>query len=263
MLEKILIKEVVVPVIIVITFIIIYSILVRIIKKIANSRLTYADKKRKKTITNLMINIIKYTFIIIAVLMILNVYNIDTTAIIASLGTVSLVAGLALQDTIKDFLSGLAIVFENQYGIGDTITVNGFKGEVINLGLKSTRIRAYTGEIMIIANRNIGEVINHSIDKSLAQVEFQVSYEDDLNKVEKILNQLCKRFNKEIDGLKGEVTLLGVTKLDSSGINYKITVETKPLLNAAIERYMLKEIKLELDKNGITIPYNQVVVRNA
>ena len=69
--------------------------------------------------------------------------------------------------------------------------------------------------------------------------------------------------NKKLENIKGEVTLLGITNLDESGINYRITVETIPLKNAEIERKILKEVKLELDKNGITIPYKQVVIRNA
>lgn len=263
MLEKILVKEIVAPILIVAIFFAVYSVIVTIIKKVTKLKLSYVDEKRKKTITNLIINIIRCVFIVVAILMILNVYSIDTTALLASLGTVSLVAGLALQDTIKDFLSGITIIFENQYSVGDTITINGFKGEVLTIGLKSTRIRAYTGEVMIIANRNIGEVINHSIEKSLAQVNFQVSYEDDINKAEKVLKKLCERLTEELENIKGEVTLLGITNLDESGINYRITVETIPLKNAEIERKILKEVKLELDKNGITIPYKQVVIRNA
>lgn len=263
MLKKILVKEVVAPILIVAIFFTVYSIIVSIIKKVTNIKLSYADEKRKKTITNLIINIIRVLFTSVAILMILNVYNIDTTALIASFGTIGIVAGLALQDTMKDFLSGLTIIFENQYSVGDTATINGFKGEVTAIGLKSTRLRAYTGEVMIIANRNIGEVINHSVEKSLAQVNFQVSYEDDTEKVEKVLKKLCERLTKELENIRGEVTLLGITNLDESGINYRITVETVPLKNVEIERLILKEVKLELDKHGITIPYKQVVVRNA
>lgn len=78
-----------------------------------------------------------------------------------------------------------------------------------------------------------------------------------------MLKKLCERLTKELKDIKGEVTLLGITSLDESGINYRITVETVPLKHIEIERKMLKEIKLELDKNGITIPYKQVVIRNA
>ena len=172
-------------------------------------------------------------------------------------------AGLALQDTLKDFLSGLSIIFENQYAIGDTVTVGGFKGEVISLGLKSTRIKAYTGEVKIISNRNICEVINHTIAFSLAQVDVQVSYEDDIKKVKKVLDELCIRLSKELPDLKEDIKCLGINSLDESGITFRVEAKTTPLKHYAIERILYKEIKLELDKNGITIPYQQVVIRNA
>ena len=89
---------------------------------------------------------------------ILDVYGIDTKSILASLGVFTAVLALALQDILKDFVAGITIMLEGQYRIGDTITVNSFKGEVISLTLKTTRVKAYTGEIKIFANRNISEV---------------------------------------------------------------------------------------------------------
>ena len=119
--------------------------------------------------------------------MILNVYGVNTTALLTSLGLVGLGVSLSLQDTVKDFLAGIFIIFENQYDVGDTIEVAGFKGEVIALGLKTTKIKAVTGEVNIIANRNIGSVINHSFSNSLAVVEFDVAYEQGRKGFNKLL----------------------------------------------------------------------------
>lgn len=262
-MEKILVKEIIAPIVIILIFTLLYILVSKIIKKIAKLKLTKTDEKRKKTLVSLINNIIKYFFMIIAILMILSIYGIDTTAILASLGAVSLVAGLAFQDTLKDFLSGFFIIFENQYGIGDTVTIGDFKGEVTSLGLKTTKIKAATGEIKIVANRNIDAVINHSLDKSLAIVNFQVAYEDDLAKVEDVLIKLCSKLTKELPNLKGDVTLLGVTELAASGVSYRIVADTEPMKHYEVERLILKELKLELDQNGITIPYNQVVIHNA
>lgn len=262
-MEKILVKEVIAPIIIILVFILLYMVISKIIKKVAKLKLSRIDKKRKKTLVSLINNIVKYFFTIIAILMILNIYGIDTSAILTSLGVVSIVAGLSCQDTLKDLLAGFFIIFENQYGIGDTITVGDFKGEVISLGLKITKIKAFTGEIKIIPNRNIDSVINHSLSQSLAVVNFSVAYEEDLNKVEKVLTKLCERLTKELNYLKGDVTLIGITDLADSGVKYRITVETEVMKHYEIERAILKEIKLELDKNNIVIPYNQVVIHNA
>ncbi|MDD3453246.1 MAG: mechanosensitive ion channel family protein [Bacilli bacterium] len=262
-MDKIFVKEIVAPILIVIIFSLLYIIIKKIIKRIAKLKLTKVDAKRKKTIISLINNVVKYFFVIIATLMILNVYEIDTSGILTSLGVVSVVAGLAFQDTLKDLLSGFFIIFENQYSVGDTVTIDNFKGEVISLGLKITKIKAFTGEIKIISNRNIESVINHSLSQSLAVVNFLVSYDEDLNKVEKVLIKLCERLTNELAYLKGDVTLVGVTDLSDYGVKYRITVETESLKHYETERAILKELKLELDKNNIVIPYNQMVIRNA
>lgn len=261
--EKILVKEVILPIVIIISFVLLYMLIHSFIKRITKIKFTKTDDKRKKTLVSLINNIVKYFLMIVAILMILNIYNIDTTAILASLGAVSVVAGLAFQDTLKDFLAGFFIIFENQYAIGDTVTIGGFKGEVISLGLKTTRLKAWTGEVKIISNRNIDSVVNHSLDKSVAVIEFQVSYEEDLDHVESVLTNLFERLNKEIKGIKGKISLLGIDELAESGITYKVAVDTIPMKNLEIERKLLKEIKMELDKNHIDIPYNQVVIHRA
>ena len=130
--------------------------------------------------------------------MILDVYGIDTKTILASIGIIGLVIGLAVQDTLRDFLSGLFIILDNQYSVGDNVMINGFRGNVINLGLKTTRIKAYTGEVKIIANRNIMEVTNYSKENSLAIVDISVSHNSNLEKTEKVLNELCERLGEII-----------------------------------------------------------------
>ena len=260
MLEILLSKKVLGPIIIIIGFSIVYYILKNVIKKALLNKTV--DDKRKKTIISLINNLIKYFFIIIAILMILSIYGINTTALITSLGVVGVMAGLALQDILKDFLAGVSIITENQYAIGDTVTINGFKGEVISLGIKTTSIKSYTGDIKYISNRNITEVINHSKDFSLAVIEVSISYEENIEKVEKVLNKLFEKLNKEIDYLKSDIQLLGIEDLAASAVVFRITAETEPLKHFDVQRILRKEIKQELDKNNISIPYDQLVVHN-
>lgn len=261
-LDKILIKEIIAPILIIIGSIIIYKVSSKIVKKAFIIKSGKVNKKKQETLISVINNIVKYFIMIIALLMILDIFGIDTKTLITSLGVVGLVAGLAVQDLLKDIISGMSIIFENQFYVGDTVEINGFKGEVIHLGLKTTQLKSYTGEVKIISNRNIIEVTNYNLANSLAIVDFQVAYEDNNDKVEKVLNNLCKRLTKELANIKGEVKLLGITNLASSGVEYRITVETISLQNHEIQRIILKEIKLELEKNGITIPYQQLVVRN-
>ncbi|MFV0250237.1 MAG: mechanosensitive ion channel family protein [Bacilli bacterium] len=262
-MDKILIKKILWSIFILIIFILIYIILSKTIKKITKLSLNKIDEKKKKTLISVVNNILKYFFAMVVVVIILNIFEINTNAILASLGVVGVVAGLSMQDSLKDLISGFFIIFENQYSVGDIVTISSFKGEVLSLGLKTTRIKSYNGDIKIIQNRNIEEVINHSISTSLAIVNFQVAYEEDLNKVEIVLNNLCARLTKELDYLKGDVTLLGITELGDSGVNYRITVDTDATMQYVVERLILKEVKIELDKNKIVIPYNQMVIHNA
>jgi small conductance mechanosensitive channel len=262
MIEKILVKEVVAPVIIIVVALVIYEIIKKIIKKVFKFKARGIDSKRLTTIQSLFTNVVKVFIIVIVIMMILDVYGIDTKSILASLGVFTAVLALALQDILKDFVAGITIMLEGQYRIGDTITVNSFKGEVISLTLKTTRVKAYTGEIKILANRSISEVINHNLDDSLAIVDVGVAYESDLAKVEKVLTKLCEKLSNDLENLTGPVELLGVNSLGTSSITYRITATTVSMKQYEIQRKMMREVKLELDKNNIAIPYSQLVVHN-
>lgn len=257
MTEILLSKKVLGPILIILGFSLVYIIFKQIIKKVLKT-----DNKRKKTLIGLCTNIFKYFIFVIAILMILNIYGIDTSALVTSLGVVGLGASLACQDTLKDFLAGIAIITENQYEIGDVVTINDFKGEVLELGLKTTKLKSFAGDVKIIANRNISEVINHSITNSMAIIQLSISYEENLEKVEKVLLNLFHQLNKDLEYLKGEIRILGVEDLGTSAVIFKIVAETDPMKHYDVERILRKKIKEELDKNNIVIPYEQLVVHN-
>ncbi len=261
-LDKILIKEVVGPILIVLVSFVIYLVLKSIINNVFRIRSKYIDKRKTKTINGLINNLIKYFIVVVDIVMILDIFGIDTKTLIASLGVVGIVAGLAVQDTLKDFVAGMSIILENQYRVGDTITIKGFRGEVISLGIKSTRIRSLTGEIMIVPNHLIEEVINHSLEKSVAVVDIPVSYGTNVDKLEKVLSELFNELNGSITGLKSEIRILGLQSYDDSSITYRVCVDTIPMEHLRVERELKRAIKIALDKNHIEIPFPQVVVHN-
>ena len=251
-------------VIVAVVLFIIYFIFNRIMKKMFKLQLKMKrfDAKKNRTIISLINNVVKYFLLILGIIMILGINGFNTSSLIASLGVASAVIALAFQDTIKDLLAGIFIIVENQYNIGDTIKVNDFKGEVVSVGLRTTKIKAFTGEYCFITNRNIDNVINYSMNKSLAIVNVDVAYNTDLNKVDKILTNLFNRLENEISDITGKINFDGVDDLGSSGITLRISAETKPLMNFEVQRKLRKEIKMEFDKNKIEIPYPQVVIHN-
>lgn len=242
--------------------ILVYYILSNIVKKISKYEMHLhhgkSVDKRKITIIVLINNIVKYVIAIIVIMAILSVYGVNTTSIIASLGIVGVVVGLAFQDIVKDFLAGIFIIFDNQYAVGDFVKINGFEGELISLGLKTTKIKSYTGEVKILSNSSFSEVINYNLANDVVFLYLPVSYNVDIDKLESVLTDV----SKEILLLKGvkEFNLLGIDSFDDSSMKYVVSIECVPMSKYIVKRGALKLIKKTFDKNKIEIPFNQMDV---
>ena len=256
-------KEVYGLVLIVLAGYIFYHFVKALTEKIINSGKNALERKRRKTIVELFQNIFKYIIFVIVVLFILELYGVDTKSLIAGLGILGAVVGLAMQDTMKDFISGITIMLENYYIVGDYVTYNNFTGEVISFGLKSTRIKNLNGEVLILANRNVTEIINISQKSADVIIDIPVAYEAKVEKVEKAIEEILEEIKKLDKVYKNEVTYLGINKLDNSSVNYRIKISCDQDSQWSIKRSSLRIIKMILDKRNIKIPYPQVEVHNA
>lgn len=260
--EVVFVKEVIQPILIVVFSIFLYALFSRILKHFEKQPSKRWNQKKRKTMLTVLKSVVKYIILGIDIILLLNVYGIDTKAILTSIGVIGAVLGLAMQDLLKDIISGLSILFEDQFRVGDWIQVGDFKGEVVFLGLKSTKIQAYTGETKIISNRALTEVINFNMQNSLAIVDITVAYESDLQKVERVLRALCIDQQDKIEALKGKIEVLGIQKFEDYGITYRIVAPCKSMEHIGVERYLRKVIKTTLDRNHIVIPYPQVVLHD-
>ena len=260
MLDFIKNDKIYLPIIYIVIGIFIYSIITKMISSISkiDIRKNKGLDKRKNTIIILIKSIIKYVIALIVIIMILGIYGVNTTSLIASLGVATAIIGLAFQDTIKDFLAGVFLIFDNAYAVGDTVKINGFTGEVISLGLKTTKIRAYTGEVMTLSNSSFTEVINYNLNNSKVLIKIPVSYDIKLEKLEKVFNNIKVIIEEEKDVYS--MDLLGIDEFCDSSINYAIILECVPLTHHALRRKLLGLIKKEFDMNNIVIPYNQIDV---
>ena len=215
--------------------------------------------KRKSTVISLINNIIKYIIAVIIIISILNLYGVNTSNIIASIGIAGAVIGLAFQDIIKDFLAGIFIIFDNAYAVGDWISIDGFKGEVISVGLKTTKIKAYTGEIMILSNSSFNKVTNFNLDVPRLLIQIPFGYDEDLLKVEKVIDKVLVDLKEKDKNVK-KVEMLGVDSFDDSSIKYAVAIECNVGTYIGIRRKFLREVKIAFDKEKIVIPFNQVDV---
>lgn len=253
-IKTILSEKVLGPIITIVVMFIIYKILKRIIKRIFNIKTNKVKHKKQKTLMNFFLNVARFVCFIIGIVIILGIYGVETSAIVTSLGAVTVVVGLAFQNILKDFIAGISFIFEDSYNVGDWVTINNFKGEVVNVGLRTTRIKAYSGEELIINNGSISTIINHTIDRAMAIVDFNIAYDSDIDLVEKVLDNLCRQLSKKIKSLKGEVTSLGDEKLNDNSLTFRLVAEVEAGSQYEVQRQMRKAIKIELDKNNIKRP---------
>lgn len=255
-------KETIVPLLIIFFSILIYLCISKIINKLLMIKLVGVriNQRRQKTTIGLINNVLKYFIMIVALLMILDVYGIDTKSLIASLGVLSLVIGLALQDLLKDFIAGFSIIFEDQYAVGDTVTIGDFKGTVNYLGIKTTRLKAFNGETLIIPNRNVDKVINHSLENSTSFMDMPVAYDTDIDKAKEVLNNVCEELSKELK--LEEAKVCGVQDLSDSSIAIRISFTCRYSDKVKNEQIFRETVKKSFDENNIEIPFNQVVIHN-
>lgn len=246
----------------IIIYIIIGWIVYQVIKGIIIKNTKRLKKKRQKTIQKLIQNIVKYTIIVLVGATILNILGVNVTSIVAGLGIASLMLSLALKDVAQDMLGGLSIILEDQFDIGDLVEINGFTGTVIDLGLKSTKLKNYENVIKIISNRNITEVTNYSKTNPNLIIDVPVPYEIEQKQTDKIINNIIKRIEKDVTTIKGQVELWGLNEFKDSSISYRLFIPVKPETQFETKRKINRIIKEEYDKENISVPYNIIEVKN-
>ena len=258
------IKLIVLPIIYIIVGIIIFYLIKRIIIKSTDRKigLKATQRQRVNTFRTLIINFIKYIIIVLVILSIIAVYGMNIKSILAGLGIGTAILGLAFQDLAKDLIAGFSIIIEGEYEIGDTIEIDGFTGEVVFIGLRTTRIRNYKGATKIIANHYMDNLINYSDNNSLAIVDVAISYDCKEELIEETFEKLFKKLNGTIPNTTKDLELWGVNALEDSAVVYRVVVETEPMKQAKVERILRKEIKKAMNEAGIKIPYNQIEVHN-
>ncbi len=239
----------------------VYKTLAIIFEEIINYGKVDYEKKKRRTITNLFQNVTKYLILVLAVLTILSIYGVNVRGLLAGLGIAGTILGLALQDTFKDIINGINIISENYFIVGDMVTYNGFTGEVFEFGLKTTKLKNASGEIMVIANRNIMEINNLSQKEQNVLYNICLPYEQPVDKIEQIINEnVLPKFNKIENVNKDSVQYLGVNELADSCVKYLISFSCKRDKQWQAKRDANKIVLVEFGKHNISIPYPQLEV---
>ncbi|MBR5306429.1 MAG: mechanosensitive ion channel family protein [Oscillospiraceae bacterium] len=221
-------------------------------------------KKRSETVASLTISVIKVVGSIATIVWVLSVMGVDIGTIFASLGIMSLIIGFGVQSLIEDCVTGLFIIFEGLYNIGDIIVLDTFRGTVEKITLRTTTIKDTGGNLQVINNSDIRNVQNRSAIESLAVCDIGITYEADIREVEAIvLPEMERLYAENQDVFLEAPKYAGVQTLDASSVVLRFTVKTLEANYFPATRRLNREMKCLFDDKGIEIPFNQIVVHQA
>lgn len=251
----------------VVFIIIIASIVIKIAKKIiervfSNNKKTAIriTKRREDTLRKLIENALVYVVYSIVILMILDTVGIPIATLLAGAGVIGLAIGFGAQSLVQDVISGFFIVFEDQFAVGDYVFISDVEGEVEEIGLRTTKIKDWTGERYVIPNGNISQVTNYSIHNGTPVVDVNIPYENDVYNAQEIIESINKKVFNETDMFMTEPEIIGVQSLDVSHYIIRIISETSPGNQWAAERYLRGEIQSGLYNRGVDIPAPRLVM---
>ncbi len=219
------------------------------------------EDRRAQTLESLLKNGVTYLTYFVAGLMILQVFNVNTSAILASAGILGLAVGFGAQNLVRDVISGFFILFEDQFTVGDYVEAGGVVGVVEEVGLRTCKIRKWTGQLHVIPNGEITKVTNYSRGHMMALAVVGIAYEEDVDRAMEVLRRECEAAHREIPAIVEVPVVQGVVALDDSAVKIRTVAMTVPGEQWAVERELLRRFKNALDREGIEIPYPRRVIQ--
>jgi len=215
---------------------------------------------KKSTVWIIIRSIFKYGSVIAGAFLILSAWGVQTPTLLAGAGILGLALSFGAQSLIEDVISGLFIIFEKQFQVGDIIQAHGFRGKVSEIGVRTTTLVDVNGDVLIINNSDLRQTINTSANLSPAICDISISYSEDISKVEKIILDNIENLRTKIPDIVEGPYYRGVQSLSESAVVIRMYARTDELKKYQVTRDMNKEMKLLFDKHNIQIQINQIVV---
>ena len=226
-------------------------------------RLFTRNSTRSETVGILIVSIAKFGCMVLALILVLAAWNVPTPTILAGAGIVGLAVSFGAQGLLEDVFAGLSIIFEKQFEVGNFVEVDNFRGEVIEIGPRNTRIKNIYGNILIMANSDIREIINLSEELSYAVSEISIEYSADIEKVEKVIKSNLEAIGKKIPEIVAGPNYDGVDQLGDSSVIVRVIAHCEEKDRIDVRRALNKELKILFDKNKIAIPFPQLVIHQS
>lgn len=216
---------------------------------------------RARSIISLTSSLMKYLAFIVILCWGLTIIGVNITTIIASIGILALIVGFSAESLIADVVTGTFMLLENQYNVGDIVEINGFRGIVTSIGIRTTCITDSGDNVKIINNSEMKNILNRSDNSSRAVGDISIPYETDLTALEKKLPALMQEiYDRNSATLNGLPVYLGVQALEASGILLRFIVEVDEKNIFSAGRLLNRELLLGFKKLGIECPYTRLDV---
>lgn len=220
-----------------------------------------AKSHRARTLNSLMISLTRYASAIVILCWGLSILGVDVSTILASVGLLALIVGFGAESLITDVITGIFMLFENQYNVGDIIEVNGFRGTVSNIGIRTTSVTDTSGNIKIVNNSDMSNILNRSNNSSRAVCDFAIPYSTDLEALEARLPEMLAGIHqRNSQTFLAEPQYLGVQELGDSAVVLRFVAEVPEAEIYAGTRMLNRELFLQMRKLGVECPFPQVDV---
>ena len=222
------------------------------------------EKQREDTIVSILHAIVRVGIWVVAGLIIVGTLGVDLGALVAGAGALSLAIGFGAQSMISDFVAGVFIIMENQYRVGDVVEINGKSGVVESITIRTTVLRDLDGHQHHVPNGQISNATNMSKDYSNVHLDMGVSYDADIDKVEKVINETGKtmaKTKKWSEMIIDAPAFLRVDSFGDSSVNVKILARVTPGSQWSVAGEYRRRLKKAFEKNKIEIPYPHIVVK--
>ena len=230
----------------------------KLLRRIFKSQIEKSD--RAKTVVTLFDGLVKYGSAIAIIILVLKACGVDTAALIASVGVLTLIVGLGAQTLIADIIAGVFIIFENEFNTGETISIDGFRGKVTEIGIRTTKLLDAAGNIKIVNHSNIVNVVNLSRELSLAVVDCDFPYDVPIEHIENLFEKKFPLIAEKIPAIVEGPFYKGVTEYKDSNVTVKIVAKCLEEDRFQVQRDLMREYRAILTEEGIDISYIQVVV---
>ncbi len=219
-------------------------------------------KERKGlTLISLFSSLLHYVAALVILCWGLSILGVNVNAIVASVGIVALIVGFGAESLVADVVTGIFLLFENQYNVGDIVEVNGFRGTVKEIGIRTTSIMDVGGNVKIINNSEMKNILNRSDNISRAVSDIAIPYETDLEALEAKLPELMQAiYAQRADVMLAAPQYLGVQQLADSSVVLRFVVEVAEKDIYAGARILNRDLWLGFRKLGVECPFPQVDV---